>query len=72
MAVETGLSTLNATSINKKPCIKNASVEKDWRILKGITYQYVFICYYGVFAAMTIEATRNKSCTKNYLQWSIH
>ena len=21
---------------------------------------------------MTIEATRNKSCTKNYLQWSIH
>ena len=37
------MSTLNATSINKKLRIKNVSVEKDWRVLKRITYRYVFV-----------------------------
>ena len=37
------MSTLNATSINKKLRIKNVSVEKDWRVLKRITYRYVFM-----------------------------
>ena len=63
---------LHATSINKKTLHKECKRSEGLEDLERNCDLLMRFYMLEVFVVMTIEATRNKRCTKNRIQWSIH